>query len=49
MERVAGGEAVAGLAVVDGEQAEVGVADFPGQTQAVVGVDDVTRIEELEG
>jgi len=46
---IAGGVGFAGLAVVDGEEAEIGSADFAGHADAVLGVHNIARVDQQDG
>ena len=48
VERVAGLDGLAGLAVVDGEDANVGAAKLAGDARAKLGADDVAGVEQGE-
>ena len=48
VEGVAGRDGAARLTIVDGEEAEVGVASLAGDTKAPVGTDDAAGVEKRE-
>src|SRR4051812_18513686 len=49
MEGVAGRNSAAGLAIVNGEEAEVGAAGLAGDAKTPVGAGDVAGVEKSEG
>ncbi len=49
VERIAGRDGLAGLAVVDGKQPDIGVVHLSRHADAVFGMHDVARVDQIDG
>ena len=49
VERIAGGDGLAGLAIVGDKESEIGVIDLSRHADAVLGMHDVARVDEIDG